>query len=256
MAAKRLGKSRLKGAAKDDTANAIVDDRHNRTRLVVDFELLKKMGGSNFRDLGGHPVRGGGSVRREQVYRSAHLARVPEGSPLTAIRFKTVVTLQSRVEVSVMGEPHETVRESARWEHIPIGDQWFQTNGAFTPIERQPGTEHLVLVSEFKAAWRTFFNILAEGERYPLLFHCSAGRDRTGVGAAMLLELLGVARERIVADFLESNLVFPKAPLAATQLDPVFEAIDDAGGVERFMQHEIGITSEALGTIRRGLIEN
>jgi hypothetical protein len=256
MAAKRVGNGAASRAPKDDTGNAIVNDRHDRTRLVVDFELLKKMGGSNFRDLGGHPVRGGGLVKRKHVYRSAHLAEVPEGSPLNAIKLRTVVTLQSRVEVSVMGEPHETVRESARWEHIPIGDQWFQTNGAFTPVERRPGTEHLVLVNEFKQAWRTFFNILAEGERYPLLFHCSAGRDRTGVGAAMLLELLGVARERIVADFLESNLVFPKAPLAATQLDPVFEAIDDAGGIERFMRHEIGITAKALGTIRRDLIEN
>jgi len=255
VAAKRLGNSTARRAVKG-TGNAIANDRRDRTRLVVDFELLKKMGGSNFRDLGGHPVHGGGAVKRRHVYRSAHLARVPEGSPLNAIRLKTLVTLQSRVEVSVMGKPHERVRESARWEHIPIGDQWFQSDGAFTPMERQPGTEHLVLVSEFKEAWRAFFNILAEGERYPLLFHCSAGRDRTGVGAAMLLELLGVARERIVADFLESNLVFPKAPLAAKQLAPVFEAIDDAGGVEQFMQHEIGITSQALDTIRRDLIEN
>jgi Tyrosine phosphatase family len=254
MTLKRLGNGQPRTRAKRDPADAIVNDRHDRTRLVVDFELLKKMGGSNFRDLGGHPVAGGGSVKRRHVYRSAHLAEVPEGSPLNGMKLKTVVTLQSRVEVSVMGEPHETIRGSARWEHIPIGDRWFQKDGAFTPIERQPGTEHLVLVNEFKEAWRTFFNILAEREPYPLLFHCSAGRDRTGVGAAMLLELLGVARELIVADFLESNTVFPKAPLEAMQLDPVFGAIDEAGGIEHFMRDELGITGKAVGQIRRDLI--
>ena len=61
----------------------------------------------------------------------------------------------------------------------------------------------------FRHDWRRFFKLLAERDVYPLLFHCSAGRDRTGVGAAMLLSMLGVERDRIVADFLESNVASP-----------------------------------------------
>ena len=62
----------------------------------------------------------------------------------------------------------------------------------------------------------------------------------------MLLELLGVSRERIVADFLESNVVFPKMPLAAAQLEPVFELIDEAGGIEAFMSEGIGLDRAGL----------
>ncbi|HYK65471.1 MAG TPA: tyrosine-protein phosphatase, partial [Patescibacteria group bacterium] len=84
----------------------------------------------------------------------------------------------------------------------------------------------------------------------------SAGRDRTGVGAAMLLAMLGVERDRIVADFLESNLVFAKIPLAATQLDPIFELIDENGGVEGFMREVIGLGPDEMATIRKSLLED
>jgi hypothetical protein len=72
----------------------------------------------------------------------------------------------------------------------------------------------------------------------------------------MLLELLGVSRERIVADFLESNLVFPKMPLAAAQLEPVFELIDESGGIEAFMTEGIGLERGDLAAIREDLLED
>lgn len=224
------------------------------SRLVVDFDLLRKFGGQNLRDLGGHPIAGGRSVRSGRVYRSAHLAEIPEESPLRDIPLRTLVTLQSRVEVRHLGPPEPTLMESVRWEHIPIGDRWF-SKGEFTAISRVPGREHLVLVTEFVEAWRAFFTILGEREVYPLLFHCSAGRDRTGVGAAMLLELLGVDRDRIVADFLESNVVFPRALLHAEMLDPIFELIDERGGIDNFMRDVIGLPSATLDVIRTDLLE-
>src|SRR5258707_6728222 len=119
-----------------------------------------------------------------------------------------------------------------------MGAAWFNTE-AYTRIASEPGREHLALVRHFREDWRRFFKLLCARDVYPLLFHCSAGRDRTGVGAAMLLSLLGVSRERIVADFLESNVVFTKALLAGEQLDPVFELIDESGGIEPFMRDAI-----------------
>jgi Tyrosine phosphatase family len=111
-------------------------------------------------------------------------------------------------------------------------------------------------VMHFRHDWRRFFKLLAERDVYPLLFHCSAGRDRTGVGAAMLLSMLGVERDRIVADFLESNVVFAKLPLAAEQLDPVFEMIDENGGIEGFMREVIGLEPDELAIIRDDLLED
>jgi protein-tyrosine phosphatase len=227
-------------------------DKSGSRRVVVDFNLLRRYGGRNFRDLGGHPVGPRLRVRRTKIYRSAHLAEVPEESPIRTCGLRTVVTLQSRVELSILGPPHADVLRSVRWEHIPIGDRWFHEREPISPV---PGHEHHAMIDHFRDDWRTFFKVLAERDVYPLLFHCSAGRDRTGVGAAMLLELLGVERERIIADFLESNVVFPKMPLAPVQLEPVFALIDESGGAEPFMCEGIGLDRYDVEAIREDLLE-
>jgi hypothetical protein len=226
-------------------------------RVVVDFDLLRRIGGLNFRDLGGHPGADGRKVRPAMVYRSAHLAQLnsEEPHPLESINLRTLITLQSRLEVRHLGPPRsEFLASGVRWEHIPIGDAWFREDG-FHKIDTQPGHEHLVILTEFRNDWQMFFKLLAERDVYPLLFHCSAGRDRTGVGAAMLLELLGVARERIVADFLVSNETFPKLPLSAAQLTPIFEMIDETGGIADFMHEVLGLDRTDLEVIREDLLE-
>ena len=226
-------------------------------RVVVDFDLLRRIGGLNFRDLGGHPTISGRRVRSGMLYRSAHLAHIPEESPhpLSTIQLRTLVTLQSRLEVRHLGPPRSEFLESGvRWEHIPIGDTWFREDG-FHKIDTKPGHEHLVILTEFRDNWQSFFKLLAEREVYPLLFHCSAGRDRTGVGAALLLEMLGVDRERIVADFLISNESFPTIPLSARQLLPIFALIDENGGIEGFMHEVLGLEPADLEVIREDLLE-
>ena len=226
-------------------------------RVVVDFDLLRRIGGRNFRDLGGHPVDGGCRVQRGKIYRSAHLAQIPQEGPhpLAAIRLRTLVTLQSQLEVRHLGPPRaEFLDSGVRWEHIPIGDSWFRDDGIYK-TETPPGHEHLVIVTEFRNGWQSFFKLLAERDVYPLVFHCSAGRDRTGVGAVMLLELLGVSRELIVADFLESNTTFPKMPLSERQLEPIFSLIDESGGIESFLLDTLGLDITDLGAIRRDLLE-
>ena len=224
---------------------------------MVDFDLLRRIGGRNFRDLGGHPVAGGRRVQRGKIYRSAHLAQIPEESPhpLAAIRLRTLVTLQSQLEVRHVGPPRAEFLESGvRWEHIPIGDAWFRDDG-FYKTETPPGHEHLVIVTEFRNGWQSFFKLLAEREVYPLVFHCSAGRDRTGVGAVMLLELLGVSRDLIVADFLESNTAFPQMPLSERQLEPIFSLLDGSGGIEDFLLDTLGLSVADLEAIRADLLE-
>jgi hypothetical protein len=224
-------------------------------KVIIDFDLLRKVSGRNLRDLGGHPTREGRQVKSGLIYRSSHLAQVPQEHPLHALGLRTLVTLQSRIEVTHLGKPDDSVLKGVRWEHIPMGDVWFEKRNEdlFT---REEGKEHLFLVMTLVTDWRRFYQLLAEPDVYPLLFHCSAGRDRTGVGAAMLLDLLGVERDRIVEDFLESNLVFPTAPLKRNQLVPVFEAIDEAGGIRAFLRDIIGVDDSHLEEIRFRLLES
>ncbi len=233
----------------------MTEDAPEQPRVVVDFELLRSFAARNFRDLGGHPAANRRRVRDGMIFRSSHLAEVPAESPISQLRLRTLVTLQSRAEVKHLGAPVPASREGIRWEHIPMGDEWFNDQG-YTRVAPEPGREHLALVMHFRHDWRRFFKLLAERDVYPLLFHCSAGRDRTGVGAAMLLSMLGVDRDRIVGDFLESNVVFAKVPLAAEQLDPVFELIDENGGIEGFMREVIGLAPAELAVIQEVLLED
>ena len=233
-------------------ANDIAESK--RREVVVDFDLLRGLAARNFRDLGGHPVADGRKVRPGHVYRSSHLAEVPRESPLHTLKLKTLITLQSRMEVKHIGPPAHTMLSGVRWEHIPMGDQWFSDRG-YTRRGGEPGQAHLDLVMYFRADWQRFFKLLAERNVYPLLFHCSAGRDRTGVGAAMLLEVLGAARERIIGDFLESNTTFSQDPLSPLQLTPVFETIDRMGGIDGFMREVLGLDSVDLDAIRSDLLE-
>jgi protein-tyrosine phosphatase len=223
--------------------------------VVVDFDLLRKLAAVNFRDLGGHRAARRRRVRRGHVFRSSHLAGIPAESPVKTLRLKTLVTLQSRIEVHHLGPPEPAAREGVRWEHIPIGEAWFTPEG-FTRIDAEPGRVHLALVTQFRDDWQRFFKLLAERDVYPLLFHCSAGRDRTGVGAAMLLSVLGVDRERILEDFLASNAVFTQTPLTPEQLEPVFMLIDESGGVDAFMRQVVGLTGAELDAIRADLLED
>jgi protein-tyrosine phosphatase len=224
-------------------------------RVVVDFELLRKIGGRNFRDLGGHPVADGRRIRHGKIYRSAHLANVADEHPLRELTLRTLITLQSRLEVRHLGPPKAEFLESGvRWEHLPVGDAWFREDGFFK-IETEPGHEHLVILTEFLSDWQSFFKILAERDVYPLLFHCSAGRDRTGVGAAILLEMLGVERERIFEDFLVSNITFPQIPLKKAQLEPIFALIDEHGGIEGFMRDILLLQHSDIEAIREDLLE-
>ena len=240
---------------KNKNSNADATEQTEKPRVVVDFELLRSFAAQNFRDLGGHPTTFSHRVRTGMVFRSSHLAEVPPESPISQLKLSTLVTLQSRAEVKHLGAPVPASRQSIRWEHIPMGDEWFNDQG-YTRVAPEPGREHLALVMHFREDWLRFFKLLAERDVYPLLFHCSAGRDRTGVGAAMLLSMLGVERDRIVADFLESNLVFKKIPLAAEQLDPVFELIDENGGIEGFMREVIGLAPAELAIIQNDLLED
>jgi protein-tyrosine phosphatase len=233
----------------------MTEDAPEAPRVVVDFELLRSFAARNFRDLGGHPAANRRRVRAGMIFRSSHLAEVPPESPISRLELRTLVTLQSRAEVKHIGAPVPASRIGVRWEHIPMGDEWFNDQG-YTRVAAEPGREHLAFVMHFRRDWLRFFKLLTERDIYPLLFHCSAGRDRTGVGAAMLLSMLGVGRDRIVADFLESNLVFTKAPLAAEQLDPVFELIDENGGIEGFMREVIGLAPAELAIIREDLLED
>jgi protein-tyrosine phosphatase len=118
------------------------------------------------------------------------------------------------------------------------------------------------LIRDLMPAYSLFFTILADTAKTPLLFHCAAGKDRTGVAAALFLSALGVERSTVYADYVLSASLLEErfSPLVKAHpefrdmvtvkreyLEASFGVIDDEwGGVESYLAEKLGVNSAAL----------
>jgi protein-tyrosine phosphatase len=64
---------------------------------------------------------------------------------------------------------------------------------------------NIVIVNEFAEEYKKFFRHIVENNAEPILFHCTAGKDRAGFASAMILSVLGVPREKVIEDYLLTN---------------------------------------------------
>jgi protein tyrosine/serine phosphatase len=107
-------------------------------------------------------------------------------------------------------------------------------------------------LTENSDAFRKTFELLAESERLPLMYHCAAGTDRTGVMTALLLSLLGVERDTIVADFLLSEQVGTPGNLEGMQ--QLLDEVEAAGGIEVYLAR-LGVAEDVQVRVRDALLE-
>jgi protein-tyrosine phosphatase len=165
-------------------------------RRVVTLE-----GCLNFRDLGGYPTADGRRVRSQQVYRSDALHRLTPAD-IACLRDQiglgTVIDLRSTAELRAEGRG-ALAAEAIRFHHLPLFDGQLARPEGWAALATL--ADRYVLLAEFaRAQIGRVVTVLAETER-PAVYHCAAGKDRTGVMSAVLLGLLGVPDELIVADY-------------------------------------------------------
>ncbi len=211
-------------------------------------------GGRNFRSIGGLPATDGRRVVDGRVYRSGHLGELAGhiGAEFGGLNVRTVVTFQTRKEIEILGDPPPTLLPAAVWEHIPIGDPWFEDDW-FVREGSSQGDFYVAMVLDYAPLWARFLRIFTREESFPVLYHCTAGRDRTGVATVLLLEALHVSRSVIVSDYLLSNEVFQEQLQEASVLEPLFCAIDRAGGIERFLP-QLGLERGEIDAVRANLL--
>jgi protein-tyrosine phosphatase len=82
-----------------------------------------------------------------------------------------------------------------------------------------------MLVNDFQSEYKAFFQLLMDEKNTPLLFHCSAGKDRTGFGAALFLASLGVDKETIIQDYLLSKKYIEEKYSGFVAKNPVLEPL-------------------------------
>ena len=174
-------------------------------------------GGNNFRELGGYIADEGKTVKWGQIFRgipTALLSSDADRKLLDSLNLRLILDLRSEEEAA---KQPDYVPDGARLVRIcglchPDG-----TEIAFSPADKEKllkgrlDEDHNMADAMYEQmlfgnkAFKELFRALEAGET-PILFHCSAGKDRTGVAAMLILLALGASEEVIAKDFLQSNV--------------------------------------------------
>lgn len=231
-------------------------------------------GAPNFRDLGGYLTRDGRRLRTGMLYRSGSLAHLTDADleRLATLKLRTVYDFRTPAEVGPAPDrlPPDSGIELVA---LPIGDPGVDVEDLRKRIYAgdieglQLAGSYANLVLDKSDIYRAWFEDLLDTRRIPGVFHCTAGKDRTGVGAALFLYALGVPRETVLQDYLASNhylhdsieTIVWKARLASRfkvdgdrlrallgvnegLLENAFEAIEARyGSLDRYLEQALGL---------------
>lgn len=184
--------------------------------------FIKLDGVSNARDIGGYLTADGRRVRQNLAYRTAHLDAITEEAGDIALH-----TLGIRTDLDLRGG-HSTPLGSSV-QHISVAMQWY---------------EH-IFEEEMYGVVRQTVSTFAKEENYPIVFHCSMGRDRTGTTAFLILGLLGVdedtLRHEYYASFFSQQGAFSETefPLLIANVNRLVKGFQDFGEADDTLQERI-----------------
>lgn len=242
------------------------------------IRVLPLQGGRNFRDLGGYRTADGRTVKWGMLYRSGQM------HDLTSADYAYLQKLGIRT-VCDFRDTRERTNEPTLWPagHSPkmLSDDYALDMSAMQ-LPGDPSTwthEQVVdamaatypkLLDQFRGQYRRMFAELLAGDA-PLAFHCTAGKDRTGVAAALLLTALGVPRATVIEDYLLSNQHMAPLPAHPTgfwarlspeaartfagvdrrYIDAVFVVTDrHPGGTMGYLRQELGLGAPEIAKLR------
>ncbi len=200
--------------------------------MTDEDRLVSIEGTLNFRDIGGYPTKFGRDVRRHTVYRSDGLATVGDAGweRMTELGIKEIFDLRHEVELRTA--PYETP-EGITATNLPIGPKEVQTEAKDVfELMKSGGEDDFGLDFMIEMYGRIFadhaevfgelLTHLSDRERLPAVFHCTAGKDRTGIATALILSVLGVDRKTVLDDYELSNTF--RSTRRIEQLRPRLEA--------------------------------
>ena len=265
----------LAHAAASAPAAQAVSDAHER--------LLPLRGVQNARDLGGYRTANGRTVRWNRIFRSAELSHLtPQDKAQLSTRGLAVIHDLRSVGERAVHPTDWTGRGAPRIVAIDYSMDMavfgtFFRDGATVEQARKglTATYRELLVSQRPQHRALFADLLKD--RGATLYHCSAGKDRTGIATALILSALGVPRETILADYELSNTYYrpdysqgaannpqAKAFLQLPEdvrttlmgvdrryLQAVFDMIDrDYGSMKAYLDRELGVDADDLRRLR------
>jgi protein-tyrosine phosphatase len=171
---------------------------------------VKLQGAVNFRDIGGYKTKDGKTVKLGLLYRSAALNTLTDAdiAKIAALHIKYDFDFRGPYEVKTAPDkiPAGTTRISLPAGSENIGDSNYMKNMSRYMKSDSFLISFYTVLTPFKERYAPLFDsLLANKSTQPMLFHCTAGKDRTGIAAALILYALGVDEETIFNDYEATN---------------------------------------------------
>ncbi|NKS65122.1 protein-tyrosine-phosphatase [Rhodococcus hoagii] len=234
---------------------------------------LRLEGAKNFRDIGGYETSDGRTVRSGLVYRANKLSSLTDAdlAKLTAANVTLDVDLRNMWE---RRDDPDRLPEGVRYqvadvvsfehgiafhEFVPLTLGRALIDAAVTgssDIGQSIGYPFMVTYRGADVAFRDLLTAIAGNADGATVFHCSAGKDRTGWGTAVLLSLLGVPKATVYQDFLASNTYLGRDDaVEKSWLDAAFAQVDRLyGGVDNYVRTGLGVDQQTIDTLRARLL--
>ncbi|MBM4637782.1 protein-tyrosine-phosphatase [Rhodococcus hoagii] len=234
---------------------------------------IRLEGAKNFRDIGGYETSDGRTVRSGLVYRANKLSSLTDAdlAKLTAANVTLDVDLRNMWE---RRDDPDRLPEGVRYqvadvvsfehgiafhEFVPLTLGRALIDAAVTgssDVGQSIGYPFMVTYRGADVAFRDLLTAIAGNADGATVFHCSAGKDRTGWGTAVLLSLLGVPKATVYQDFLASNTYLGRDDaVEKSWLDAAFAQVDRLyGGVDNYVRTGLGVDQQTIDTLRARLL--
>jgi protein-tyrosine phosphatase len=217
---------------------------------------------SNLRDMGGYTTADGRVVKRKLVYRSNQLCQITpdDMTQIINLDLKTVFDLRQKTDIDA--DPDE-LPPGVNYVEIPVLagmassgldpayllDYPEKANAKLGDGKLEAGFENIyhqiILLPTARNGYEKLFTALGDESQTPLLFHCISGKDRTGWAAAAFLSILGVPRDMVMENYLQSNIYL--LPAVQDRID----AFVQAGGEESIALAIFSVKEEYLNAAFR-----
>lgn len=182
------------------------------SKMILSETHLPMDGGYNFRDLGGIKTTDGKFVKWGLIFRSDDLHNLTDGdlNYLASIPLISLVDFRSEEEINMAPDKVPSSLHADYPLSINPGNLIDAKNlkkYSFEQLDSLMQVMNTLLVTDSSVIkqYQEFFALIQNPEKTPLMFHCSAGKDRTGMGAALFLYALGVDDNSIYENYLASN---------------------------------------------------
>jgi protein-tyrosine phosphatase len=257
--------------------------------------VIPLVGGANFRDIGGYQTASGRRVKWRMIFRSGSLVGLTRAdcSRLAELRIATVYDLRSSNERSIEPCPTHHLAGLAYFSREYVVDnsamlEWLSSASVSAYDVRSAMLDfYKALPWKFAAHYQEILALVARLDA-PLVFNCAAGKDRTGVAAALLLSVLGVNENDIIEDYCLSDKLVDyekeaaspelsrravasgfgfvsamsketRAPLMKSDPDYIRATLDAirlrCGSIQNFVKNELSAGDESLDRIRSRLLD-